>query len=177
MSLLLCVLLAASDPWVFVRDAQRTNMSGSLRDLEKAMKYQKKFGGGYLWFRHDGAEYVIRDGKLVKQIDEAVRPGEPTAEAEAELDLRQQQIEKQQARLEQHEEELEQYESDDPGLARAKRDVRRAQAELEEAQKKLSLAQEKLDGENERLSRQTEDKMALLIDRALHDGLAIEVGR
>ena len=181
MSLLLCALLAASDPWIFVRNEQKVTMSGDLRDLDKAMKLHKKLGDGYLWFRHGGKEYVVQDGKLLQQIDEATRPDEPTAEAEAELDIRQEQLERHQARLDQHEEMLDQYfdehHGDEPGLERAKRDLHRAQAELEKAQRKLEQAQEKLSRESERISKAMEGKMAELIDRALKQGLAQEVSR
>src|SRR5437879_5173108 len=30
----------------------------------------REFGPGYLWFRHDGKEYVVRDGEKLKEIND-----------------------------------------------------------------------------------------------------------
>jgi len=175
MALLLACAVAASDPWVLVRDEQNISMSGDLSNLATARKYLKKFGGPYLWFRHGGKQYVVRDGKLLGQVDAAMQDEPETAEAEAEIDRRQEFLERHQARLEKSQEELEAYDGDDPAMERARRELERAQEELNRAQEKLERAQEKLAHESEKLGEQMEKKMHELIARALQQGAAVEL--
>lgn len=52
---------------VFV-DGNRTTMSGSTADIERARR-QRRNGERLMWFRHDGREYVVRDPRVV---DEAI---------------------------------------------------------------------------------------------------------
>src|SRR4051794_32650109 len=58
------------DPWVVVRDENSVSMSGNTRDLERARSLLHEIGPGYLWFRHDGKEYVVRDGEKLKEIND-----------------------------------------------------------------------------------------------------------
>lgn len=179
MTPLLCALsLLAADAWVLVQDEQRVTMSGSVKDdLEPARKLLKELGPGYLWFRHGGKQYVVRDGKFLDQILK-VAQGDPAVQAhEARLEEQDQELDRQQQKIDRHEAELEKWE--DQG---ASDDLRKARQELQRAQQELSRLQEKLGREEERLgrleekrSKETDKAVAALIAKALHDGLAREV--
>ena len=81
MTPLLCALaLLATDAWVLVRDEQRVTMSGDLSNLRTAQKLMKKFGPKFLWFRHGGKEYVVREGEVLKRA-EAVTEGDGETDA------------------------------------------------------------------------------------------------
>jgi len=60
----------SKDSWVVVRDENSVSMSGSTHDLERARSLLRDLGPGYLWFRHDGKEYVVRDGEKLKEIND-----------------------------------------------------------------------------------------------------------
>jgi len=100
MTPLLCALaLLATDAWVLVRDEQRVTMSGDLSNLRTAQKLMKKFGPKFLWFRHSGKEYVVREGDVLKRA-EAVTEGDGETDArEAQLDQTDQELEHQQQKL------------------------------------------------------------------------------
>jgi hypothetical protein len=51
---------------VFV-DQDRTTMSGSTADIERARRHRRG-SERLLWFRHDGREYVVRDPRVVEQV-------------------------------------------------------------------------------------------------------------
>ena len=76
--LLLCAGAWARDrgsgdlAWVVVRDANSTSMHGDVEDLRKARSHFKELGPGYLWFRRQGKEYVVRDAKTIEQIEEVI---------------------------------------------------------------------------------------------------------
>src|SRR4051812_46008262 len=75
--------------WVVVRGDRGVSMHGDTRDLKAARKQFADFGPEYLWFRRDGKEYVVRDGKVVDQIEEATRPQGELGSEQARLGQRQ----------------------------------------------------------------------------------------
>ncbi|HTO95602.1 MAG TPA: hypothetical protein VMK66_01055, partial [Myxococcales bacterium] len=75
--------------WVVVRGDRGASMHGDMRDLKAARKYFDEYGPEYLWFRRDGKEYVVRDGKVIDQIDEATRPQDELGNEQARLGKRQ----------------------------------------------------------------------------------------
>jgi len=179
MTPLLCALsLLAADAWVLVQDEQRVSMSGSVKDdLGPARKFLKELGPGYLWFRHAGKQYIVRDGELLQQVLK-VAQGDPAIEAhEARLDEQDQELERQQRKIDRHEAEIEEWEdqgrSDE--LRKARQDLQRAQRELSRLQERLGREQERLGRLEEKRSKKSEKAVAALIDKALHDGLAREV--
>src|SRR5690348_6179936 len=150
MTPILCALsLLAADAWVLVQDEQRVSMSGSVKDdLEPARKLLKELGPGYLWFRHSGKQYVVRDGKDLHQVLQAAQ-GDPAVEAhEARLEQQDQELERQQRKIDRHEAAIEEWE--DQG---ANDELRKARQELQRAQQELSRLQERLGREQERLGR------------------------
>ena len=167
----------AEDPWVWVRDEQRVTMSGDLKNLDQARKHLKKFGPGYLWFRRAGKQYVVRDGKLLREVEQAVRPDEVVSSADAVLDRQEAELERQQAKLERHQAALESWEDKGAGetLAREQKKLARDQEALAREQEKLAREQEKRGQEEERSARALEEKMARLIDQALRQHVAEEV--
>jgi len=77
------------DAWVVVRDDRSSTMHGDMDDLRLARRHLREFGPGYLWFRHDGKEYVVRDGAAIKTIEEAVQPQEELGKTQGDLGRRQ----------------------------------------------------------------------------------------
>jgi bla regulator protein blaR1 len=195
LALILAVAPAAlardGDSWVVVRSDKGATMHGDISDLESARKHLKEFGPGYLWFRRDGKQYVVRDGKVLEAIEEAVKPQEALGEEQGRLGERQADLGRQQAKLGGQQAEL--------GHAQARMALRRAsedreerrrdrdeERELEETQKELSRAQEvlgreqekigreqeKMGREQERLAKQAQRKVEQLIEASLRDGTA-----
>jgi len=180
------------DSWIVVRGDKGATMHGDVSDLKLARRYLKDFGPGYLWFRRDGKEYVVRDGKVIDAIEEAVRPQEELGQEQARLGERQAGLGQQQAKLGAQQAEL--------GQAQARAALRRAAVEerrgdrdqareLEETMKELSRAQEvlgreqeKIGREQERMGRQQERlakavqrKVEELIEASLREGRAQQV--
>jgi len=179
MTPLLCALsLLAAYAWVLVQDEQRVSMSGSVKDdLEPARKLLKELGPGYLWFRHAGKQYVVRDGKFLQQVLK-VAEGDPAVEAhEARLEEQDHDLERQQQKIDRHEAAIEEWEdqgrSDE--LRKARQDLQRAQQELSRLQERLGREEERLGRIEEKRSKKTDKAVAALIAKALHDGLAREV--
>src|SRR2546423_3018675 len=71
--MLICTGISAHDDdgtaWIVVRDEKTFSMHGDMKDLEKARKRFAELGPGYLWFRKDGKEYIVRDGKIIEEIE------------------------------------------------------------------------------------------------------------
>jgi hypothetical protein len=92
MSLLLALMLASSgDAWVVVHESS-SSMSGSTRDLERARSFMQKEGAHFLWFRHAGREYIVRDGKALDAIKEAMRPQLELGEEQSRLGKKQSEL-------------------------------------------------------------------------------------
>ena len=179
MTPLLCAFaLLGSDAWILFHDEQRVTMSGDLSNLKEGQRVFKKFGPHFLWFRHGGKDYVVRDGKVLEKAD-AVTQGDGETEArEAVLDAADAELDRHQEKLDRSEAEIEKW--TDQGVRDEK--LRRAHAELSKAQKQVAREQEKLGKEQEKVgkaqekrSREMERKMAELIATSLRDGTATEV--
>ena len=157
----------AEDSWVVVRGERGATMHGDLADLKVARAYQNNFGPAYLWFRHDGKQYVVRDGKTIEQIDELVRPQGELGEEQARLGKHQARLGQQQAEL-----GMRQARAGLRGDHAEERELGQAQEALGREQEKLGHEQEKMGKQQEKLAREVERKVALLIDRSLKDGTA-----
>src|SRR5437016_5056061 len=99
MTPLLCALaLLATDAWVVVHDDRSSTMHGDMDDIRLARRHLREIGPGYLWFRHEGKEYVVRDGAAIKTIEEAVQPQEELGKTQGDLGRRQADLGQQQAK-------------------------------------------------------------------------------
>ena len=181
-------------PWIVVRDEKTVTMHGDLKDLEKARKLFRELGPGYLWFRKDGKEYVVRDGKMIEEIEELTRPQGELGQEQSRLGQRQSELGLQQAKLGRRQAELGQEQAR-RALLRAERDLdgksperrnREEEREMEETQAELSRAQEtigreqekigheqeKMGREQERLAKQVQRKVEQVIEASLRNGTA-----
>jgi hypothetical protein len=179
MTPLLCaVALLACDAWVLVRDENHVTMNGDLKDLAPAQKFLKKIGPGYLWVRHGGRQYLIRDGKVLEEVEKAAHADVAVDEREAALDEQEQELDRHQQKIDRHQAALEEWED----ASGAERQLQKAQAELQRAQELVNEAQRKIGREQERLgqaaekaAREGDRRVAELIETALRDGTAKEV--
>ena len=180
MTPLLCAFaLLASDTWILFHDEQRVTMAGDLSNLKSAQQLFKKFGPHYLWFRHAGKEYVVRDGKVLDKADQ-IAPGDGEVDArEAVLDQADAELDRHQQKIDQAQDAIEQWEDrgakGDEKVQRAREELRKAQEQLAREQQKLGREQEKLGKAQEKLAKEMEQKMAELIATSLRDGTAMEV--
>lgn len=148
--------------WVVVRDANSTSMHGDVEDLRKARQHLKELGPGYLWFRREGKEYLVRDAKAIEEIEEVARPQEELGEEQARLGRRQSELGREQSRIGHRQGELGREEAR-RALSRARRDLdgkrpaqeeREDEGEMRETQKELSRAQQTLGREQEKIGRE-----------------------
>jgi bla regulator protein BlaR1 len=158
---------AAEDGWVVVRGERSATMHGDSGDLRVARRYLKDFGPDYLWFRHDGKEYVVRDGKAIEQIEEAVRPQEELGEKQGKLGQHQARLGQQQAQL-----GMRQARAALHGDDSEQRELGDAQEAIGKEQEKIGREQEKMGRLQETLAKEVERKVAQLIETSLKDGSA-----
>jgi bla regulator protein BlaR1 len=180
--------------WVLVRDDRTVSMHGSMKDLKLARRHLRELGPGYLWFRRDGKQYVLKDGKAVAQIEDAARPQEDLGSEQSRLGQRQSELGQEQARLGHKQAELG-HKQAETALRRAHRELngnrpeavdRETEQELEETQRELSRAeetlgreqeklgreQEKMGSQQQKMSQEVERKVEALIVSSLRDGTA-----
>ena len=94
------------DSWVVVRGDKSATMHGDISDLESARKHLKDLGPGYLWFRRDAKQYLVRDGKVLEAIEEAVKPQEELSPAQEVLGREQEKIGREQEKMGRQQEKL-----------------------------------------------------------------------
>jgi hypothetical protein len=197
LALLAPAAYAHEDSWVLVGGRDNVSMHGDFHDVTIAQRHLRELGAGYIWFRHDGKAYVIKDGKIVAEVEAAMKPQEELGEEQGRLGQRQSELGAQQARLGKKQAALGQKQAD-LAMHRASRDMngehataddREAERELSETQRELSRAQQTLGreqakmgreqqkmGEQQRqLSKEFERKMEKLIATSLRDGTATPV--
>ncbi|MES2521739.1 MAG: M56 family metallopeptidase [Gemmatimonadota bacterium] len=59
--------------FVYFSDDRNTTMSGSSGDVSRARQYRRS-GEPLLWFRRDGQEYIVRDEKVLREVEELWAP-------------------------------------------------------------------------------------------------------
>ena len=178
MTPLLCAFaLLASDAWILFRGEQRVTMSASMANLRSAQQLIRKFGPEFLWFQRGGKQYVVRDGKVLKQASQVAEDDEAANAREAEADAQEAVLGRYEQKIEKHRDQIE--ELNDQGVRSD--DLKKAQADLAKAQKQLAREQAKLGREQQTLSKAEakrakvmEQKMAALMAAALRDGTAQE---
>src|SRR5689334_22810205 len=88
----------ASFAWAVVRPDGKS-VSGSLDDLNDALKPGKKISPPYLWVRDGDQRYVITDAKMLDKIGKLEIPQRMLAEKQAKLGRKQAELGRMQARL------------------------------------------------------------------------------
>ena len=59
----------SDEPYAIVRDGQRTMYVGRhQRDDDEVEALRPHYSGNFIWFRHDGKAYVVRDAATVAQV-------------------------------------------------------------------------------------------------------------
>lgn len=173
-------LAATDDAWVVVHGPDSISMHGDMHDLEAAKSHLRELGPGYLWFRHDGKQYVVR-GEGLKEIEALAeeqqdlgaqqgRLGKAQGELgrpQGELGHQQGALGREQARSAMREDREAQREA-----AETQRELGRAQESLGREQAKLGREQAKLGEQQRALSKRMEQKIRHLIETSLKDGTA-----
>jgi bla regulator protein blaR1 len=67
-------------------------MSGGPADARHAKSLQNKIAGDYIWFRHDGKGYIIRDAATVRQAQQFFAPQEALGRQQDELGKQQDEL-------------------------------------------------------------------------------------
>jgi bla regulator protein BlaR1 len=182
------------DAWVFVRGSDNSSMRGDMRDLTTARKHLAQLGPGYLWFRHDGKEYVVQDGKLIEELEAMERPQQELGEEQGRLGQKQAQLGQEQGELGRKQGELGRAQADTAmrranremngekvqpldreslqELSETQRELARAQETLGNEQQKMGREQQKLGEQQHRLSKELQHKMEELIASSIRDGKA-----
>jgi beta-lactamase regulating signal transducer with metallopeptidase domain/predicted nucleic acid-binding Zn-ribbon protein len=75
------------------------NMSGSNEDAKRARSFRSKISGEYIWFEHEGKQYLITDRAIVERAKELFRPQEELGRRQALLGERQARLGEAQALL------------------------------------------------------------------------------
>jgi bla regulator protein blaR1 len=70
--------------YVMFLDEDRTTMSGSSSDIERARRF-KRPGEQLLWFRQAGREYVVRDPAILRQVEALWKPVHVIGEQQGKL--------------------------------------------------------------------------------------------
>jgi bla regulator protein BlaR1 len=165
MPLLLALMMASGgNAWVLVH-GHSSSMSGTTEDLRQARSYMAKLGDDFLWFRRDGKEYVVQDGKVIDSLKEALRPQIELGQEQTKLGMKQSELGQQQSELGQKQAEA----STDPT---AQAELGKAQRTLGEEQRKLGEEQRKL-GEQQRVAaKESERQVARVMDESIKNGTA-----
>lgn len=201
-SFLLALALVASassetESWVLVRDSRTTSMHGDLDDLRVAKSHLREVGPGYLWFRRGGKAYLVKDGKVVEEIEAVTKPQEELGEEQSRLGEQQSRLGEQQAKLGERQAALGQKQAEialrrasrelngdhqardreaEQDLADTQRELSKAQQALGREQQKMGREQQKLGEQQRELSRKVERRVDELIAASLRNGTARPVG-
>jgi hypothetical protein len=197
-SILLALALVAgastqTESWVLVRDSRTTSMHGDMEDLRVAKHHLRELGPGYLWFRRGGKAYVVKDGKVVDAIEEALKPQEELGEEQSRLGEQQSRLGEQQSKLGERQSALGARQAQvamrraqrelngerpprdresEQELAETQRELSKAQQALGREQQKMGREQQKLGDQQRELSRKVERRVDELIAASLRDGTA-----
>ena len=153
------------DSYVFVPHG--TNVMSSNIDLQRALSIGRRYGSHFLWVRHDGREYVIRDAATLDAIERVLdSAGVPLPEMER-LRAKMRPLEARERTLDHEVDAI----SDDENRSAADearlRDLEGRLREVESQLRVLEGEEERLDREQDRLEEEAERKMMPLIERAI----------
>jgi hypothetical protein len=88
----------AADTYAIVSGDSLT-MSGSPGDAERARSFRSKIPGEYIWFEHEGKQYLITDPATIQRAKELFRPEDELGREQAELGNKQARLGEEQALL------------------------------------------------------------------------------
>jgi beta-lactamase regulating signal transducer with metallopeptidase domain len=89
---------ATGDAYAIV-SGDSLNMNGSSKDATRARSYRNRISSDYIWFRHDGKEYLITDAAAVERARELFRSEVDLGRKQAELGEQQAKLGEEQALL------------------------------------------------------------------------------
>ena len=161
MGILLCAL-----SWAVVYGDHQVTMHGDSSDMQQARKYLPQLGPGYLWFRKDGRQFVVKDARVLEEIEETVRPQQELGMSQARLGRVQADLGRQQGALGRRQASASPDEQ---------RDLAGAQSALGREQARIGREQAKMGKKQRELSEHMEHRVAELVDASLKDGSAREV--
>jgi hypothetical protein len=160
--------VAKLDSWVLVGDHGKHNeMSGSTRDLQRTLELAGD--GPALWARRSGAEWLIRDPKILARARALAAPLDELGQEMAPLGKKQGKLGEKQAELGRQMREL----SADPehnGDAMAA--LGRKMTEIGDRQSAIGREQQAIGKRMEAAAHELEDKLGALVDEARAAGLA-----
>jgi len=165
-ALLLCVVINANpraDAYVmsFGSDGQSFYMVNE--SIPRLQEIKKRYGSDFLWARRDGRAYVIRDRALLSRVSDLF---EPQRALEPEV----RQVSKEESKLDHEIDSLEDRDEDDRPLTSAERERLH---DLKIRYREVERREKELDDRQEELERQAERQLWRMIDRAIHDGVAV----
>lgn len=162
-------LLALS--YVFIPGPSNNVISSNI-DLNRALAIRDQYGAHFLWVKHDGVGYVIRDAATLAEIDhlfDAARAYSPELE---QLRKKMRPLEKRQDRLER---EADAISDDDYASQHDRERLRDLQRELRDIERQLSQyerEEERLDARKDRLEEEAEERMTPIVEDAIRRGIA-----
>lgn len=188
--------LPKGESYILLLDDHSSMMNGSMSDMRKAKELQKG-DEPLLYFRRNGKVYVIRDAATLQSAEELFRPQMELGAKQGELGAQQGELGGRQGalgakqgalgakqaalavrrvRLEGDDKDGSSLDREMEELNRQQEELGRQQEELGRKQEELGRKQEELGRQQERLGKEAETKFRALIDEALRNGKAQEVG-
>ena len=155
------------DAWILTRGAHNESMSGSTEDLERV----RRLAGNaqVLWARRGGAEWLVRDPKLVARAQALLVPLDALSKQMAPLSDRQSVLGKQQAEKGRRMRELSRDPERNGDAMSALGDEMSA---LGDKQSAIGREQEAIGAKMEAYAHELEPKLSALVDEARAAGLA-----
>jgi chromosome segregation ATPase len=173
IALAIAVTAAASprrDGYVFVPHSG--NMISSNMDLDHALAIRHRFESRFLWIRHEGREYLIRDAAT---LDEIERLFEPSNIGRPELARLHEKIRPLEHRESQLDREADAISDDDDRTERDEARLRDLHVQLRDVEAQLRVLerqQEEIEAKQDRAEEEAERKMIPVVERAIRSGAA-----
>lgn len=161
----LVAVQVAAQPYVFRRDDRTRVVTADLLENEPAVVALLDAKDDFLWIRHDGREYVVRDARTLAEIDAVLAPmralgDEKRAVRDRVRPLRQQ-VKSMQRQL--------RDEDDSARRSRLERDLASIERDLRDAEgEKRRLIERR-----QQVSREADANVRAIFERALRNGLAV----
>ncbi len=171
------MLLAIAFSYVLVRGSEHM-MTGSDVSLNIALAKRDTYGSDFMWFRKNGSEYLIRDGKTLDRIEglfERERAYKPEAKR-VRRELRP--LERREAELDRQIDALTDRD-EGPRLTGAEedrlRDLRREMESVHREMRPLERQEEEIDRKRDVLEAEAEREMIPILEEAIRSGVATEI--